>query len=129
MLVFYSGLGGAVIALICSAFDPENKIIFNISAVEGFTWLLVGLVGLMGIIGHFSLTRSLRLIPPTTVAVLRSLEIVLAYIVQAVVMGEVPDWLSITGSGLVMVSVVAFALEQMLRGGRTVGQTDSFSRE
>ena len=30
VLVFYSGLGGAVIALICSAFDPENKIIFNI---------------------------------------------------------------------------------------------------
>ena len=58
VLVFYSGLRGAVIALICSAFDPENKIIFNIWAVEGFTWLLVGLVGLMGIIGHFSLTRS-----------------------------------------------------------------------
>ena len=40
-------------------------------------------------------------------------------------MGEVPDWLSITGSGLVMVSVLAFALGQMLRGGGTVGETDS----
>ena len=36
----------------------------------------------MGIIGYFSMTRSLRLIPPTTVAVLRALEIILAYIAQ-----------------------------------------------
>ena len=33
--------------------------------------------------------RSLQLIPPTTVAVLRALEIVLAYGVQAIVLGEV----------------------------------------
>ena len=31
-------------------------------------------------------------------------------------MGETPNSLSITGSGLVMVSVVAFALEEILGG-------------
>ena len=31
-------------------------------------------------------------------------------------MKEIPDSLSILGSGLVMLSVVAFALEQILRG-------------
>ena len=82
VLVFYSGLGGLIISLICSCFDEKNKIFFNISAVDINTWLVLGLVGVTGIAGHFSLTRSLRLIPPTTVAVLRSLEIVLAYIVQ-----------------------------------------------
>ena len=84
VLVFYSGLGGLIISLICSCFDEKNKIFFSISAVDINTWLVLGLVGVTGIAGHFSLTRSLRLIPPTTVAVLRSLEIVLAYIVQVV---------------------------------------------
>ena len=136
VLVFYSGLGGLLIAFICTGFDEKNKIIFDISAVDVTTWLLLCLVGLTGMVGHFSLTRSLRLIPPTTVAVLRSLEIVLAYIVQvirhirhtiiksscdccdhqALVMREIPDSLSITGSGLVMVSVVAFAVEQLVGG-------------
>ena len=31
-------------------------------------------------------------------------------------MGEVPDTLAITGSSLVMMSVVAFALEDLIRG-------------
>ena len=116
VMVFYSGLGGVLISFICSAFDEEKNIVFNIFTVPTNTWLLLGLVGLLGVIGHFSLTRSLRLIPPTTVAVLRSLEIVLAYIVQALVMREIPNGLSVTGSGLVLVSVLAFALEQMPGG-------------
>ena len=87
---------------------------FNISDIEDYAWPLLMVLGLMGLLGHFSLTRALRLIPPTTVAVLRAMEIVLAYIVQALVMKEIPNSLSITGSGLVMISVVAFALEQIL---------------
>jgi len=114
VLVFYSGLGGVLISLICAAFDSENKIILNISAVEDSSWLLLLVLGLMGILGYFALTRSLRLIPPTTVAVLRAMEIILAYAVEALVMGEIPNGLSLSGSTLVMVSVVAFAMEQIL---------------
>jgi hypothetical protein len=32
--------------------------------------------------GYYSMTRSLLLIPPTTVAVLRAMEIILAYVAQ-----------------------------------------------
>ncbi len=32
--------------------------------------------------GYYAMTRSLQLIPPTTVAVLRALEIILAYVAQ-----------------------------------------------
>ena len=46
-------------------------------------------MGGSGLVGFFALTRSLQLIPPTTVAVLRALEIVLAYVVQGIVFGEV----------------------------------------
>ena len=82
VMVFYSGLGGLLISLVCSSRDPANAILFSITAIAGDTWLMLILLGLMGIIGYFSMTRSLRLIPPTTVAVLRALEIILAYIAQ-----------------------------------------------
>ena len=84
VMVFYSGLGGVFIALICIVFDQESKVEFNILLTEAATWPLLLLLGLMGILGYFSLTRSLRLIPPTTVAVLRAMEIILAYVVQVI---------------------------------------------
>jgi len=116
VMVFFSGLGGVVLALVFSIFDEDNRIIFNISSISLEQWLILAMLGGMGIIGYFSMTRSLQLIPPTTVAVLRAMEIILAYIAQAVVMREVPDSLAITGSSLVMLSVVAFALEELIIG-------------
>ena len=116
VLVFWNGLGGVLIAFVCAALEEESKVLLSISDVEDYVWPLLAVLGLMGLLGHFSLTRSLRLIPPTTVAVLRAMEIILAYTVQALVMGQIPNSLSITGSGLVMVSVVSFALEEILAG-------------
>ena len=90
----------------------------------------------------------LQLLPPTTVAVLRAMEIIISYLIQAcpqyllhhcqmfilstilyissprqnlkmishppkaLVMAEVPDELALSGSSLVVLSVLAFALEQ-----------------
>jgi len=115
VLVFYSGMGGVIVALLCSIFDPNNKIVFSISDISLDDWLILVALGASGMIGYFSMTRSLKLIPPTTVAVLRALEIVLAYIVQALVMGETPDLLSISGSSFVGVSVIAIALEDQIK--------------
>ena len=82
VMVFYNGLGGVLLALMCSYYDSENSIVYSISSISLNSWLLLVLLGLSGIMGYFSMTRSLRLIPPTTVAVLRALEIILAYIAQ-----------------------------------------------
>ena len=82
VMVFYNGLGGVILALMCSYYDSDNSIIFSINSISLNTWLLLVVLGLSGILGYFSMTRSLRLIPPTTVAVLRALEIILAYIAQ-----------------------------------------------
>ena len=134
VMVFYNGIGGVILALICSFFDHENSIVFSITTISLNTWLLLGLLGVSGILGYFSMTRSLRLIPPTTVAVLRALEIILAYfaqvrnvikgrnnqggnisiLYQAVFMEEIPNIISISGSSLVMFSVFAFAMEEVI---------------
>eukprot|EP00092_Neocalanus_flemingeri_P037038 GFUD01040321.1.p1 GENE.GFUD01040321.1~~GFUD01040321.1.p1 ORF type:complete len:483 (+),score=79.24 GFUD01040321.1:79-1449(+) len=118
----YSGVGGVVLAVAYGVLvDTEDKIIPSVATVTAEEWLTLLMLGGMGLVGFFALTRSLHLIPPTTVAVLRALEIVLAYGVQAVVLGEVPDSLAMAGSSLVIVSVVAFAAENFFLtciGGR-----------
>jgi len=114
LMVFYSGLGGVFLALGFSFLDPNNRIIFNIAAIEVDEWLFLLMLGGSGLLGYYSMTRSLRLIPPTTVAVLRALEIILAYIAQAAIMGEMPNALAISGSSIVMFSVIGFALEETI---------------
>merc|ERR1712226_557193 len=113
-MVFYSGLGGVILAFVFGCLDPQDRILFSLSSVSPTEWLVLSMLGGMGILGYFCLTRSLQLIPPTTVAVLRAMEIILAYLAQALVMGEVPDLLAISGSSLVIGAVVAFALEELI---------------
>ncbi|KAE8743724.1 hypothetical protein FOCC_FOCC009635 [Frankliniella occidentalis] len=48
------------------------------------------------------------------VAVTRSLDIVLAFAIQVLGFGEVPDWMSVTGAGLVLVCVLGMGLESQL---------------
>jgi len=113
-LCTYSGLGGIILALIYGTMlDTEDVILTNITMVTANEWLILLLLGGMGLVGFFALTRSLQLIPPTTVAVVRAMEIVLAYGVQAAVLGEIPDTLALVGSSFVIISVVAFAAEDL----------------
>jgi len=114
-MVTYSGLGGVVLSgLYGVVVDDETKIFFSISSIDTREWLLLLLLGGMGLVGYFCLNRSLQLVPPTTVAVLRALEIVLAYGVQAAVLDEVPDPVAMAGSAFVIISVLAFAAENVL---------------
>jgi len=113
-LCTYSGLGGIILALIYGTMlDTEDVILTNITMVSVDEWLILLMLGGMGLVGFFALTRSLQLIPPTTVAVVRAMEIVLAYGVQAAVLGEIPNTLALVGSSFVIISVVAFAAEDL----------------
>ena len=87
---YFSGLGGILLALAYGTMvDTEDVILTHITMVSAQEWLILLLLSGMGVVGFFALTRSLQLIPPTTVAVVRAMEIVLAYGVQAAVLGEV----------------------------------------
>lgn len=116
VLVFHSGLGGCLVALLYSAVDTEDRINGLVVEVPGHDWLWLGILGVMGLSGYYALTRSLQLIPPTTVAVLRAMEIVLAYLIQGIVTGVVPNMMTVTGSSLVIISVVATAVEDTCIG-------------
>jgi len=114
VLVFYSGLGGCLLALLYSLVDPTDRINSRLTSILPTEWLYLGVLAGMGLVGYYSLTRSLQLLPPTTVAVLRAKEIVFAYILEACVTGHIPNGLAITGSSLVVFSVVATAVEESL---------------
>merc|ERR1719495_1392 len=60
----------------------------------------------------------LQLVPPTTVAVLRAMELVVAFGLQAVVTSVLPDQLDMVGAGLVILGVTATALEENLPSWR-----------
>ena len=60
------------------------------------------------------MTVSLKMVSPTSVSVLRALEIILAYICQVLVMNQIPNALCILGSTLVVFCVIGIAIDEKL---------------
>ena len=121
VLVFYSGLGGVLLAGVFTATNPNIR---NMSTGDYFNpdeMLVLSLVTALGILGYFLHTRALLLLDPTIVSALRTLEIVFAYIGQALLMGSIPDLLTLTGSFMVLISVPALFLETTVFPSRQLG--------
>ena len=109
-LVFLSGVAGAVISIIGCLLDTESQVIFNMEALSLKTWSILVLISVIGVLAYFSMTESLKYITPTSLSVLRALEIVFAYACQIILLGQMPDWMSILGASLVMLSVIGIAM-------------------
>ncbi|XP_052126325.1 solute carrier family 35 member G1-like isoform X2 [Frankliniella occidentalis] len=77
-------------------------------------WGLVAMVAAFGLSGQLLVARALSMEGAGKVAVTRSLDIVLAFAIQVLGFGEVPDWMSVTGAGLVLVCVLGMGLESQL---------------
>ena len=55
-----------------------------------------------GLVGFTCMTKSLQMISPSLVTSLRSLELVMAFIVQTIITGEKADLVSSLGGGLIV---------------------------
>lgn len=77
-------------------------------------WGLVVLVGVFGLSGQVLVAKALGLEGAGRVAVTRSLDIVLAFLLQVFVFGEIPDHLSITGAVLVIICVIGMGVEEQI---------------
>lgn len=75
-------------------------------------WGLAVLVSVFGLSGQVLVAKALSKEGAGRVAVTRSLDIVLAFILQVFVFAEVPDLLSTSGALLVLLSVLAMGLEE-----------------
>ena len=77
-------------------------------------WGVLFLISVTGTFAYFSNTKALQMIDPTIVSVLRSMEIVLAFVLQVSLMGMMPSGLDLTGAGCVIVGVVMISLEKII---------------
>lgn len=77
-------------------------------------WGLAVAVSLLGLTGQVLVAQALRLEGAGKVSVTRSLDIVLAFILQVFIFGEYPDWMSILGATLVLICVVGIGLEEQV---------------
>lgn len=75
-------------------------------------WGMAVLVSVLGLTGQVLVAKALGMEGAGRVAVTRSLDIVLAFVLQVFAFGEVPDLLSISGALLVLLCVLGMGLEE-----------------
>ncbi len=82
-LVFYGGVAGMVVAVAGSFAEREAEhVMFSLGALSLVSWGLILAISTVGVVGYLTYTASLKSITPTSVSVIRALEIVLAYFCQ-----------------------------------------------
>lgn len=94
--LFYVGLVGAAAAALPLPFVWKTP--------EGMQWLLLGVIGLAGTIGHFMLIQAHRLAPASTLAPYMYTQIVWMILVGFAFFGDVPDFWTLVGAGIVVAS-------------------------
>jgi len=79
---------------------------------DWFTWGQITLVVLTGLTGQVLVTKALKIEGAGKVSVTRSLDIILAYLIQVYVFGEKPTSTSLSGAILIIFSVVCMGFEK-----------------
>eukprot|EP00095_Tigriopus_kingsejongensis_P010856 maker-scaffold592_size129239-snap-gene-0.18 protein:Tk10856 transcript:maker-scaffold592_size129239-snap-gene-0.18-mRNA-1 annotation:"hypothetical protein L798_07567" len=110
--ILYVGVFTFLLAIFATEVDHKQRIftpfIANISAQE---WGHLIAIASLGIVAYFSVFLSLQLVDGTIVSILRSSEIVLAFLAQSFLLHETPSQMGIFGASLVLISVVMISLE------------------
>lgn len=79
---------------------------------DWFTWGQIMLVALTGLTGQVLVTKALKIEGAGKVSVTRSLDIILAYVIQVYIFGEKPTSTSLTGAILIISSVICMGFEK-----------------
>ena len=80
VLVFWFGCGGLVVSIIGMFAIDERPLFYN---WDDRMWILSFMVALVGILGSILMTKAVCWVTPSKVMVVRSFEVVAAYILQA----------------------------------------------
>ncbi|XP_034192703.2 solute carrier family 35 member G1 [Osmia lignaria lignaria] len=84
--------------------------------VDWITWSKILLVAFTGLSGQILVTNALKIEGAGKVSVTRSLDIILAYVVQVYFFGDRPSSTSIAGALLVIASVICMGFEKEIYG-------------
>ena len=112
VLVFWFGIGGLVMSLVgIYSLDSGTGFFYNWSLHE---WMLSVLLAMVGIIGSVLMTKAIFWVTPSKVMVIRSFEVVVAYILQLTVF-DTPTYVAdIGGTILIVLAVLGMGLEDFV---------------
>ena len=108
VILFYLGLSSAV----CGAIGLFS--VGTASMPAAWEWGLALGIGILGLVQQYCLIYAVTLESPSTVTIIRQMQIILAYIVQAVMFHVMPSSTDILGASLILTTVVAVSFEEQI---------------
>lgn len=109
VLLMWLGVGGLLVGVVglLTLGDPHQ-------AHGTQEWTFAILIAGLGLTGNILMTKALCWVQPGKVMVLRTFEIVAAYILQIVVFNLRPNWIDLGGTLLVMLAVFLMGIEDII---------------
>jgi len=112
VLVFWFGIGGLCVAIAGNLYVSDPKLTFADWNCE--EWTLAIFIGAVGILGSIVMNKAVQWVTPSKVMVVRSFEVVAAYILQLTVFDCPPHWTDLIGTMMVMTAVLGMGLEDVI---------------
>lgn len=113
--LWWSGFGLLLCALFTVAFYSEARIMhLQFDDVSFQDWMGHIGIALTGLLAYFCGIKAFQMIDPTVVSSIRSVDIILAYVAQVVIMHQVPNYLASIGACLIVLSGISIALQDFL---------------
>ena len=83
-----------------------------VADISPLDWIKLSSVGMIALLGFCAKVRALQTTDPTVVSCIRAAEIVMAFALQVVAMGQSASVVEVSGSLLIMVSIICIARER-----------------
>ena len=113
VLVSWAAGWGLVLSIGYCLLQPGSLILSTfITKISCTDWLLLLGLALSGLLAFTSMTHALKLISPNLVSSFRTLELVLAYVVQALLTEEAPETWSCVGGVLILAGVLVLTFQE-----------------
>ncbi|KAJ2398782.1 hypothetical protein GGI23_003039 [Coemansia sp. RSA 2559] len=79
-----------------------------------YEWAVMAMVGVFAFFGQVLLNRGLQLAPAGPGTLMRNLDVVFAFLFGITLFGEIPDWISVSGSVVIISCTVAMGLRKWI---------------
>ena len=115
VLVNCAAVSGLIITVsVCQVLQGCRVLSSDIAKISLADWIILIGLAVSSLTAFTSMTLALKLISPNLVSSLRTLELILAYSVQALVTGESPDIWSFFGGGLILLGVLMLTFQDKI---------------
>ena len=112
-LVFHTGWASLFIAIVCVISGADQRFSSSsIASIPIIDWAAIFGAAALGLSAFFMNFKAVQLIDPTIVSSIKSLEILFAFTLQVLVMGEAASALGLVGAALVSLGVFAIVIEK-----------------